>query len=51
VIVEAEHCCMTLRGVRASGSTTVTSALRGAVRDDPRTRQELFALAGVGRRP
>ncbi len=49
VIVEADHCCMTLRGVRARGSTTITSALRGAVRDDPSTRQEFFALAGLGR--
>lgn len=47
VIVEADHCCMTLRGVRAHGTTTVTSALRGAVRNDPTTRQEFFSLAGI----
>jgi GTP cyclohydrolase IA len=48
VVVEAEHTCMTVRGVRASGSTTVTSALLGALRDDPRSRQEFFALARLG---
>ena len=37
---------MTLRGVRAAGSSTVTSTLVGTVRDDPRTRQEFLALAG-----
>jgi GTP cyclohydrolase I len=46
VIIEAEHLCMSMRGVRASGSRTVTSAVHGALRDDPRTRQEFFALAG-----
>jgi GTP cyclohydrolase I len=45
VVVEAEHTCMTMRGVRATGSTTVTSTLLGTVRDDPRSRQEFFALA------
>jgi GTP cyclohydrolase I len=44
VVVEAEHSCMTVRGVRAAGSTTVTSTLLGTVRDDPRSRQEFFAL-------
>jgi GTP cyclohydrolase IA len=47
VVLEAEHNCMTQRGVRASGATTVTSALLGALRTDPRSRAELFALAGV----
>jgi GTP cyclohydrolase I len=46
VIIEAEHMCMTLRGVRATGSRTVTSAVHGLLRDDPRSRQEFFALAG-----
>ena len=46
VVIEAEHTCMTLRGVRAAGSSTTTSALVGTVRDDPRTRQEFFALTG-----
>ena len=47
VVIEAEHLCMSLRGVRAGGSKTVTSALKGIVRDDPRTRSEFFALAGT----
>ena len=46
VVIEAEHTCMTLRGVRAAGSSTITSALTGSIRDDPRTRQEFLALAG-----
>jgi GTP cyclohydrolase I len=45
-IVEAEHLCMSLRGVQKPGSLTVTSALRGLVRDDSRTRQEFLSLAG-----
>jgi GTP cyclohydrolase I len=45
VVLEAEHLCMSLRGVKAQGARTVTSALRGAVRDDPRTRQEFLDLA------
>ncbi|MBV9817032.1 MAG: GTP cyclohydrolase I FolE [Solirubrobacterales bacterium] len=44
VVLSAEHTCMTIRGVRKPGAQTVTSALRGLVRDDPRTRQELFSL-------
>jgi GTP cyclohydrolase IA len=48
VVLEAEHLCMSLRGVRASGSRTVTSALHGLLRSDQRSRAELFALAGVG---
>jgi GTP cyclohydrolase I len=47
VVVEAEHMCMSLRGVQKAGSTTVTSALGGLVRDDSRTRQEFLALAGM----
>jgi GTP cyclohydrolase I len=46
VVLEAEHLCMTLRGVQKRGTKTATSALRGLVRDDPRTRQEFLALAG-----
>ena len=46
VVLEAEHMCMSLRGVQKPGSTTVTSALGGLVRDDPRTRQEFLALTG-----
>jgi GTP cyclohydrolase IA len=44
VVLEAEHTCMTIRGVRAPGTTTVTSALHGVLRDDPRTRAEFLAL-------
>jgi GTP cyclohydrolase I len=44
VVLEAEHTCMSLRGVQKLGATTVTSALRGLVRDDARTRQEFLAL-------
>jgi GTP cyclohydrolase IA len=47
VVLAAEHSCMTLRGVRALGSTTVTSALLGSLRTDARSRAEFFALAGV----
>jgi GTP cyclohydrolase I len=47
VVLEAEHLCMSLRGVKAEGSRTVTSALKGIVRDDPRTRSEFLSLAGA----
>ena len=47
VVLEAEHLCMSLRGAQAHGSVTVTSALQGLLRDDPRSRAEFFALAGV----
>ena len=46
VVVEAEHLCMSIRGAVKPGSRTMTSALHGIVRDDPRTRQEFLALAG-----
>jgi GTP cyclohydrolase I len=49
VVLEAEHLCMSLRGVQASGSRTVTSALKGLLREDSRSRAEFFALAGVER--
>lgn len=49
VVLEAEHLCMSLRGVEARGVKTVTSALHGLVRDDARTRQEFLALTGAGR--
>jgi GTP cyclohydrolase I len=45
VVLEAEHTCMTERGIRAHGATTVTSALLGTLRTDPRSRAEFFALA------
>ena len=44
VVIEAEHMCMSMRGVRASGSTTITSSVHGALREDARSRQEFFAL-------
>jgi GTP cyclohydrolase I len=46
VVIEAEHLCMSLRGVQAQGTRTVTSSLHGLVRDDARTRAEFLALAG-----
>ena len=46
VVLEAEHFCMSLRGVQKPGAKTVTSALHGLVRDDPRTRQEFLSLTG-----
>jgi GTP cyclohydrolase I len=49
VVIEAEHLCMSLRGVQKPGAQTVTSALHGLVRDDARTREEFLALAGVHR--
>jgi GTP cyclohydrolase I len=39
VVIEAEHLCMSLRGVQKPGARTVTSALHGLVRNDPRTRR------------
>ena len=44
VVVEAEHLCMTMRGARAAGSVTQTSALRGIMRSDARTRAEAMSL-------
>jgi GTP cyclohydrolase IA len=44
VVLEAEHLCMSLRGVQKPGTMTVTSALHGIVRDDARTRQEFLAF-------
>ena len=46
VVLSAEHMCMTIRGIRKPGARTVTSALRGSLRDDERTRQEFFSLVG-----
>ena len=50
VVIEATHLCMTMRGIRKPGSRMVTSATRGLFRDDPRTRNEFFALLGEGAR-
>jgi GTP cyclohydrolase I len=49
VVIEAEHTCMTLRGVQAAGSRTVTSTLLGTLREDPRSRGEFLALTGINR--
>ncbi len=45
VVLEADHECMSLRGVRVNGARTVTSALHGLIRDDARTRHEFLSLA------
>jgi GTP cyclohydrolase IA len=47
VVIEAEHTCMTLRGVHAAGSTTMTSTMLGTLRADGRSRAEFFTLAGL----
>jgi GTP cyclohydrolase I len=44
VVLEAEHLCMTVRGVQAPGARTITSAVRGRVREDARTRSEFLAI-------
>jgi len=44
VLIEAEHLCMSMRGVRSPGAKTVTSAVRGIVESHPATRAEVFAL-------
>ncbi|HUO21212.1 MAG TPA: GTP cyclohydrolase I FolE [Caulobacteraceae bacterium] len=44
VVIEAEHSCMTLRGVKTPGSNLTTSRMMGVMRDDPRTREEFLAL-------
>jgi GTP cyclohydrolase I len=49
VVLEAEHLCMSLRGVQKPGARTITSALHGLVRDDGRTRQEFLSLTGGSR--
>ncbi len=46
VFIEAEHLCMTMRGARAAGSSTQTSALRGCMRSDAKTRAEVMSLLG-----
>ena len=48
VMIEAEHSCMTLRGVNTPGSRLSTSRLLGAIRDDPRTRNEFLRAVGAG---
>ena len=48
VVIEAEHSCMTLRGVNTTGSKLTTSSLLGVIRDDPRTREEFLSLVRGG---
>lgn len=48
VMIEAEHSCMTMRGVNTPGSNLITSRLMGVIRDDPRTREEFLRLARGG---
>jgi len=48
VVIEASHLCMMMRGVEKQNSKTITSALRGAFREDPKTRDEFLRLAHNG---
>jgi GTP cyclohydrolase I len=47
VVLEAEHLCMTMRGIKKPGSMTITSAVRGLFRNDARTRQEAMSHIGM----
>ncbi|MCA1841167.1 MAG: GTP cyclohydrolase I FolE [Actinomycetota bacterium] len=48
VVIEAEHCCMTIRGVKKPGSAAITSTLLGSIRNDLKTREEFLALIRGG---
>ena len=50
VVIEEEHLCMTMRGARASGAKTMTSALRGTMRSNAKTRAEAMSLLTEGNR-
>ncbi|HEU4812157.1 MAG TPA: GTP cyclohydrolase I FolE [Nocardioides sp.] len=50
VVIEAEHSCMNLRGARAEGARTITSTLRGTLREDPASRAEFLSLTRGGKR-
>jgi GTP cyclohydrolase I len=50
VVIEAEHLCMSMRGIRKPGAITVTSAVRGMFRDSMNTRMEAMSLLGVTHR-
>ena len=47
VVIKAEHTCMTIRGIKAAGAQTVTSAVRGTFKKDLRTRAEAMRLLGL----
>jgi GTP cyclohydrolase I len=49
VVLEAEHLCMSIRGVRSPGARTLTSSVHGLLRDDLRTREEFFSLTKLTR--
>ena len=51
VVIEARHLCMMMRGVEKQNSKTITSAIRGSFRSDPRTREEFLTLAHAPRSP
>jgi GTP cyclohydrolase I len=48
VVLEAEHLCMSMRGIKKPGATTVTSAVRGLFKDNPATRAEAMSFLSVG---
>ncbi|NNC59259.1 MAG: GTP cyclohydrolase I FolE, partial [Erythrobacter sp.] len=48
VVIDAQHGCMTGRGVRTPGVSMITSRLRGCFLDDPRSRKEVLSLMGYG---
>jgi GTP cyclohydrolase I len=47
VVIEAEHSCMSIRGIRKPGAVTVTSALRGTFKTNPASRAEVLTLIGT----
>ncbi|MSY22926.1 MAG: GTP cyclohydrolase I FolE, partial [Actinobacteria bacterium] len=48
VVIEAEHMCMAMRGIKKTGASTVTSAVRGLFRDDVAARSEAMRFIGTG---